>query len=86
MTFLLHYGMKHGKFVFMFSMAIVYTCMMFCDVITDGLIVSNSRLDPEKGAANLNSLCRIANASGYLIGCLGVVFLQIFMHGISLAN
>ena len=43
--------------------------MTVCDAISDALIVQASRLDPEHGADDLNSLTQGAAAAGGLIGC-----------------
>lgn len=43
--------------------------MTVCDAISDALIVQASRLDPEHGADDLNSVTQGAAAAGGLIGC-----------------
>lgn len=51
--------------------------MTVCDAISDALIVQASRLDPEHGADDLNSVTQMSAAAGGLIGCGVAGFLEL---------
>ena len=50
--------------------------MTICDAIADALMVQASRLDPEHGAEDLNSMSQMGYAIGGIIGCSIAGFLE----------
>ena len=50
--------------------------MTICDAIGDALMVQASRLDPEHGADDLNSVTQMGLATGGIIGCSIAGFLE----------
>jgi MFS family permease len=81
MTLLIIYATKYGKYFITICMCLTQLCMTFCDAITDALVVQNSRLDPENGSEDLNSVTVMASAFGGIIGCGAAGFIELFEQG-----
>ena len=67
---LMLFGIRYGKYFIMFCIITSQVCMTWCDAISDALIAQASRIDFNKGAANLNSLTMLAFAFGGIIACV----------------
>lgn len=76
LVMLMAFSVKFGKVFITSCVFITQVCMTICDAISDALVVQSSRLDPIKGADNLNSMTMFSFSFGGIVGCGVAAFIE----------